>query len=380
MGERTFADFKASVKSRAWPVGVAENLEATIDKMIVEGLIQVQRYVRCYQATHKDVATTDAGTYSACGITYLKNPRGKVLKVTNRLKESVMPAECDAAARVGNTEQSFTAECGDGFSGEPVAVTIPAGVYLAATQAEADALALAAATEQAQAALVCEETPSQYFSPYLYFPFDEEDTTWMYDVVQNLYLTYINGAIVSEAGKISNGWRFGDGSTHYGQYEAADFDIDFADEDWCIRVWVKPGGLSPGNEPFWSTVPTGNDGFIAFFRTADNHIKIRVWHGGSFQDYDFETAGGIPNDGDWHRLVMWRQGATLGVKIDNGTSETQAMPHTVGSWETFIWGPPIGLTYNHSFDELAIWRGYVPTEAELLHDWNGGAGRTLPLT
>jgi hypothetical protein len=65
----------------------------------------------------------------------------------------VVPACADT--EFGNTEQTFNAECPEGNTGDPVAVTIPAGSYSAATQEEADALALAAATEQAQAALEC---------------------------------------------------------------------------------------------------------------------------------------------------------------------------------------------------------------------------------
>lgn len=109
MGEITFADFKASVKSRAFPFGTPENLEATIDKMIVEGLIQVQRYVPCYQGRHKDVVTTDSGSYSACGITYLKNPRGKVLKVRNRLKLSTnLLEDCATTAPTTVTDEPDT--------------------------------------------------------------------------------------------------------------------------------------------------------------------------------------------------------------------------------------------------------------------------------
>ena len=58
-----------------------------------------------------------------------------------------------------NAEQSYTATClaeyGFNWSGDDVTVTIPAGEYFAALQATADSDALAAATAQAIAALVC---------------------------------------------------------------------------------------------------------------------------------------------------------------------------------------------------------------------------------
>lgn len=56
-----------------------------------------------------------------------------------------------------NTEQVCTETCPDGTVGDPITVTIAAGEYTAETQEEADALALAAACEQA--ALLRAETP-----------------------------------------------------------------------------------------------------------------------------------------------------------------------------------------------------------------------------
>jgi len=55
-----------------------------------------------------------------------------------------------------NAAQTFVAECAEGNTGEPIEVTIAAGAYSSlVSQEDANALALAAATEQAQAALEC---------------------------------------------------------------------------------------------------------------------------------------------------------------------------------------------------------------------------------
>lgn len=59
-----------------------------------------------------------------------------------------------------STEQSFTAECEEGMIGEPVTVTKVAGAYTSeVSQEDADGQALAAATTEAQSALVCEPDP-----------------------------------------------------------------------------------------------------------------------------------------------------------------------------------------------------------------------------
>lgn len=66
----------------------------------------------------------------------------------------------DTATRYENTEQSYTATCPEGTTGTPVEVVIPAGEFVSyQSQAIADAQALAQATEQAEAALVCVDDP-----------------------------------------------------------------------------------------------------------------------------------------------------------------------------------------------------------------------------
>lgn len=74
------------------------------------------------------------------------------LEVINKGERCV----CIPEETYGNVEQNYTAYCPVGSVGEPVTVTIPALSYFSnESQAAADALALAAATEQAEAGLDC---------------------------------------------------------------------------------------------------------------------------------------------------------------------------------------------------------------------------------
>lgn len=62
----------------------------------------------------------------------------------------------DPSTKYFSTEQSFTATCSMPLSGTPVLVTIAAGEYISyQSQTIANEQALNAATEQANAALVC---------------------------------------------------------------------------------------------------------------------------------------------------------------------------------------------------------------------------------
>jgi hypothetical protein len=76
---------------------------------------------------------------------------------------AVQAATAGLSCQFGNEEQEFEAECGGGTSGSPNTEIIPPNTYLAATQAEANALALQAAMDAAYAGLVC--TPAYTFFP-----------------------------------------------------------------------------------------------------------------------------------------------------------------------------------------------------------------------
>jgi hypothetical protein len=76
---------------------------------------------------------------------------------------AVQAATAGLFCQFGNDEQEFEAECGGGTAGSPNTAIVPENTYLADTKAEANAIALAAATDEAYAGLVC--TPGYTFFP-----------------------------------------------------------------------------------------------------------------------------------------------------------------------------------------------------------------------
>jgi hypothetical protein len=94
-----------------------------------------------------------------------------------------------------NDEQQYTASCGQFEIGDPVTVTVPAATFFADSKAEANALALAQATEEATADLVCSTdygtaTPEILVSsPIHYFGGAQSLPAGIYIV------TYVHGAI-----------------------------------------------------------------------------------------------------------------------------------------------------------------------------------------
>lgn len=92
----------------------------------------------------------------------------------------------------------------------------------------------------------------------------------------------------------------------------------------------------------------------------------------------------------WHRVVFQfdQPNGTLGIQLDDNAMTTQlftvpAPPFTnnnkVGEYFYILHEAPTGVSQNAQWDELTIWNTLL-TPAQLLYDWNGGAGRTWPLS
>jgi hypothetical protein len=73
----TFSEFKTSVLAASFPLGVPENL--TLDDYVVSGLIEAQRWIKCFRYRHDDV-TPACNSFWHCGTTVVTAPRGRILR------------------------------------------------------------------------------------------------------------------------------------------------------------------------------------------------------------------------------------------------------------------------------------------------------------
>lgn len=96
--------------------------------------------------------------------------------------------------------------------------------------------------------------------------------------------------------------------------------------------------------------------------------------------YTHKHYAAIPGIG-WHRVIgIFRNGCGSYLKIDNNA--TTFFPDAIGLYpgSTFfeIALPNTALPYPKTgIDEVGVWRG-AWSEAQMLYDWNGGAGRSYP--
>lgn len=76
----TFAEFKAGIKARLFPEGIAETLDGLYDTVILDGMIELQRYVPCLAQEQTDVHPQGA-TYFRAGMTVVEMPPGEIRRV-----------------------------------------------------------------------------------------------------------------------------------------------------------------------------------------------------------------------------------------------------------------------------------------------------------
>ena len=211
---------------------------------------------------------------------------------------------------------------------------------------------------------------SQYYTPFAYYRMDDATPgSGATDVVGTNTLTSAYGTpTASVSGIITNAFNLDNWSL---TNNASGF--EFSGGDWCVRFWIKAATVYNGS---LMDRTGGSDGW-----------EIRSYNGGGSQYTTLDgygsggnvsfTANATRSTGAWHRIVVYHQhGVGVGIKIDNNATETDTWTYTMIS-------SSVPITVGNSakictIDEIAFWKGYIPSEEELTTDWNGGAGVTYP--
>lgn len=146
-------------------------------------------------------------------------------------------------------------------------------------------------------------------------------------------------------------------------------DWNFSNKDWSFRVWHN------------NSDPTASQGLI--MGTSDWGV---IANAGAYVFFVYtETTGALqsvtasPVSAGWHHIVGWRQnGVGLFLEVDF------TAPHSGGGSAQMRFSAGSEFVVNGSFnatnciiDEVAMWNGIL-TQAQILNDYNGGAGRTYP--
>ena len=219
---------------------------------------------------------------------------------------------------------------------------------------------------------------SGYYGPLAYFRLDDTDsnTNYFVDVIGGNNFTNTGGLgdAHSTNGIIANAYAAL--SPGGAEFRAGNSPYDFGTNDFAIRFWVRPRDVFDANFLFFDSF---TDGWNGYLRNAGGTNRVR-WEadvGGAYTDLDSTNNLALNS---WHRVVLWhKQGVELGLKADNHTSETLSFTNLTSSTAALPYWYINDSSSVNEFDEISVWKGYVPTEAELLYDWNSGAGRAYPL-
>lgn len=153
--------------------------------------------------------------------------------------------------------------------------------------------------------------------------------------------------------------------------------------DFTFRIWVKdPVGLFVGNMNMKFDANPGD----LNTHTGGGHVAIGsdvfYMHRPNPPGYvetPLDFSADDPGVAGWHRIIISFTASTNTMlsKFDNDASRTTVNP--VGSFVGIL---DLQLLYINGFTtqlcECGVWATHALTEAEMLLDWNGGAGKTFP--
>lgn len=74
-----YSDFKAEVLAAAFPTGVPENLQSSLESYVQSALIEIQRWIPCFRYRHDNVYAA-CQTYWHCGASVITAPSGRILR------------------------------------------------------------------------------------------------------------------------------------------------------------------------------------------------------------------------------------------------------------------------------------------------------------
>lgn len=192
--------------------------------------------------------------------------------------------------------------------------------------------------------------------------------------------------VATGAGIIGNGFRCYTGGGNDKFFNSAtpptystNTDFDFSSTGFTIRLWHNP--LSLTNDSLINCVPHPTHPWSLNLTGGKYVFNTHLTTG--FIESDVTVTSTNSYGSGWHRIIIWWEpGVGCGMKIDNDASDTVANTTGVSLVPTlfyFAWafGTLFSGKAQTNGDEFGLWEGKW-SDAQMLYDWNSGAGRTYP--
>lgn len=211
--------------------------------------------------------------------------------------------------------------------------------------------------------------------PYAYYKCDEPaGSLTAVDSISAYNLTTVNPIVKWPTAKI--GTAFWDPWLNL--RNTPDIHWDFSATGFTVRIWFEMGGAAAVANSFFILNTQRWELTLQFLLGPTRQFpRFKV----TLADGDHTVTGSdVLFDSAFHRLIFgWEKGVGLWLKHDNDATITTAATANaafLGAAEGFFLGPT-NEPQQMGIDEVGIWNRTL-TPAEILSDWNGGAGRTYP--
>lgn len=182
-------------------------------------------------------------------------------------------------------------------------------------------------------------------------------------------------------GIIGNGL---DKQSPYETRTAVNTNFTFRGHDFTVRFWYMPDNAAPyAGGVYADNILQADSWQILYSWPSPGHNKMIGF------EYSYDIGSTIINcpaltPGVWNHVVCYaKNGVLMGIVLNNGTATEApltAPQFNSGAGYVSLSGGG-GAPPPHSYiDEIAVWKDYALTPADIAHDFNSGIGRTYPLT
>lgn len=144
-------------------------------------------------------------------------------------------------------------------------------------------------------------------------------------------------------------------------------------DSFSLSIWLNPSALPPANgtannSDYKQIVDFGGYANGIFIRLGPANLTAKddLWVGGAY--YNWQPFNYVTTTGSWYHLAVVRSGNSLTVSVNNQQTLSASSTESVSSSQENRIGQAIhanGSNYSGTLAELAFWKGYGLTAAEV---------------
>ncbi len=208
-------------------------------------------------------------------------------------------------------------------------------------------------------------------APYAYYKLDSSNGIAAIDSISAQNLTFASGSPSLVSGIIGNGYDIGHVRMENGAF-------DFEAKPFTIRFWFKTNNGAANARPIecFDSILADDACFMRY-----NPATGMVWNVFNVSQSPAIT-GPILTAGTFHHIVGWASNTEIGLAIDGiviGTTPFSGMIASMNTVKVPFTNPGLAAGV-YIIDEISLWKNIVLTEAQIISDYNAGAGKTWPWT